>query len=48
MIRSLNWERTEEERAVCKILEEIAQEVGAKNIQAGASLSKLPTREQFR
>ena len=30
-----NWERTEEERKVCKVLEEVAAEVGAPNIQAG-------------
>ena len=30
------WERTPEERAVCLVLEKIAQEVGAKNITAVA------------
>ena len=32
-----DWERTEEERKVCKALEEVAQQVGAKNIHAGTS-----------
>lgn len=32
---SPEWERTEEERKVAKVLEEVAAEVGAPNIQAG-------------
>jgi aryl-alcohol dehydrogenase-like predicted oxidoreductase len=36
-----NWERTEEERKVCLVLEQIAKEVGVESITAGAlSLSK--------
>ncbi|KAI0716475.1 aryl-alcohol dehydrogenase [NADP+] [Earliella scabrosa] len=35
-IYSHDWERTEAERKVCKVLEEVAQEVGAKSIQAVA------------
>ena len=31
-----DWERTEEERKVCLILEEVAKEVGAENITSGA------------
>ena len=31
-----NWERTEKERTICKALEEVAAQVGAKNIQAVA------------
>ncbi|KAI0719854.1 Aldo/keto reductase [Cerioporus squamosus] len=31
-----NWERTEDERKVCKALEEVAKQVGAKSIQAVA------------
>ena len=34
-VRTWNWERNETERAVCKVLEEIAAEVGAKSIQSG-------------
>ena len=37
-IYSHDWERTEAERKVCKVLEEVAEEVGAKSIQAGAHL----------
>ena len=29
------WERTEEERKVCKALEEVAKQVGVTSIQAG-------------
>ena len=32
-----NWQRTEEERKMCKALEEVAQQVGAKSIQAGTT-----------
>ena len=35
MLLDLHWERTEEQRKICKVLEEVAEEVGAKNIQAG-------------
>ena len=30
-----NWERTEEERKVCLVLEQIAKEVGAESLTAG-------------
>ena len=30
------WERSPEQRKVCKVLETVAQEVGAKSIAAGA------------
>ena len=33
---TLDWERTEDQRRVCRALEEVAQQVGAKSIQAGA------------
>ncbi|KAH9926572.1 aryl-alcohol dehydrogenase [NADP+] [Epithele typhae] len=33
---TLDWERTEAERAMCKVLEEVGEEVGAKSIQAVA------------
>ena len=36
MIRSPEWERTEEERKVCLILEEVAKEVGVESITSGA------------
>ena len=32
-----NWERTETERDVARVLEEVAAEVGAQSIQAGTS-----------
>lgn len=32
------WERTEQEKKVCKALEEVAKQVGATNIQAGEFL----------
>ena len=35
-IVSPNWERTETEKKVCKVLEEVAAQVGAKSIQAVA------------
>ena len=34
-----NWERTEEERKVCLVLEDIAKEVGAYSITAGERIS---------
>ena len=33
------WERTEREKAVSNVLEEVAADVGASNIQAGQSRS---------
>ncbi|OSD00894.1 Aldo/keto reductase [Trametes coccinea BRFM310] len=36
MIFGPDWERTEREKKVCKVLEEVAAQVGAKNIQAVA------------
>jgi aryl-alcohol dehydrogenase-like predicted oxidoreductase len=39
---SPNWERTEEERKVCLVLEQIAKEVGTESITSGAS--SLPRR----
>ena len=35
MYLSEDWERTETERNVARVLEEVATEVGAKSIQAG-------------
>ena len=32
---SHNWERTEQERKVASVLQDVAAEVGAKSIQAG-------------
>ena len=32
-----SWERTEDEKKVCKALEQVAREVGAKHITAGQS-----------
>ena len=32
---SPNWERTEEERKVCLVLEEVAKEVGVESITSG-------------
>ncbi len=31
-----NWERTEEERKVCLVLEDVAKEVGVESITSGA------------
>ena len=39
-----SWERTEEERKVCLVLEQIAKEVGAESVTAGAS-SRLGASE---
>jgi hypothetical protein len=33
---SPDWERTEEERKVCLVLEEVAKEVGVESITSGA------------
>ena len=30
-----DWERTDDQKKVCKALEKVAEEVGAKSIQAG-------------
>ena len=35
MMGRTDWERTEEERKVCKALEEVAKQVGVTSIQAG-------------
>ena len=35
MLTGPQWERTEEERKVCKALEEVAKQVGTESIQAG-------------
>lgn len=40
-LSSYEWERTEAERRVCKVLEEVAAEVGTKSIQAGTSVVSL-------
>lgn len=31
----MSWERSEDERKVCKVLEGVAAKIGAKSIQAG-------------
>ena len=31
----MKWERSEDDRKMCKALEQVAKEVGAKSIQAG-------------
>jgi aryl-alcohol dehydrogenase-like predicted oxidoreductase len=36
MVYGPNWERTEEERKVCLVLEQIAKEVGTESITSGA------------
>ena len=36
MILGPEWERTEEEKKVCHILEEVAKEVGVESITSGA------------
>lgn len=41
MIFSPDWERNEDQKKVCKALEKVAQDVGAKSIQAGES-GKIP------
>jgi aryl-alcohol dehydrogenase-like predicted oxidoreductase len=43
-IVSPNWERTENERKVCLVLEQIAKDVGAENITSGASSIYLQTK----
>ncbi len=40
-LSSFDWERNETERAVSHVLEEVAVEVGAKNIQAGKSSGNM-------
>jgi len=30
-----NWERNEKEKAVCKVLEKVAEDIGAKHITSG-------------
>ena len=40
--KSYDWERTEDERHVSNLLQEIAQEVGAKSIQASTSCIPFP------
>ena len=40
-----DWERTEEERKVCLVLEEVAKEVGAENITSGALVPHNHERE---
>ena len=37
MIFTPGWERTEEERKVCLVLEEVAKEVGVESISSGVS-----------
>lgn len=39
-----NWERNEKEKAVCKALEKVAAEIGAKHITAGWSSRHVPKR----
>ena len=41
MALAASWERTENERKICKALEEVAKQVGAKNIQSGACTSAV-------
>lgn len=36
-----NWERSEDEKKMCRALEKVAKEVGAKNIGSGKSISQL-------
>ena len=33
-----NWERTEKQKLVCKALEKVAQEIGAKSITSGMQI----------
>lgn len=37
MLFDPNWERTEDEKKMCKVLEQIAKDVGAKHITAGTT-----------
>lgn len=39
-----NWERNETERKVTTMLEQVAAQVGASNIQAGMSCASLRTQ----
>ena len=44
-----NWERTEEQRKMCKALEEVAKQVGTKSIQAGQYIprhDRLPSERR--
>ena len=43
MILGPDWERTEEERKVCLVLEQVASEVGVEDITSGGSI--LPWAE---
>jgi aryl-alcohol dehydrogenase-like predicted oxidoreductase len=40
-IRTPNWERTEEERKVCLVLEQIASEVGVESITSSVLILQL-------
>ena len=40
-----DWQRTETERNVARVLEEVAAEIGAKSIQAGTSHRRIPVRQ---
>ena len=42
MLYTEGWERTEDERHVANLLQEIAQEVGARSIQASTSCIPFP------
>ena len=35
---SSSWERSEDQKKLCKVLEQIAKEVGAKNLRSGVYL----------
>jgi aryl-alcohol dehydrogenase-like predicted oxidoreductase len=41
VILTSNWERTEEERKVCLVLEQIASEVGVESITSGAPIPQM-------
>ena len=42
-----NWERTEEERRMSLVLEEVAKEVGVEGITAGVHLSPIYCKSDF-
>ena len=41
------WERNEKEKAVCKVLEKVAAEIGAKHITAGWSSRQVSMEWKF-
>ena len=47
MLLTPDWERTEDERKVCLVLEEVAKEVGVESITSGEWLFMMSGHELF-